>query len=228
VSLIHEGGVITASKLPPVTGIVLAGGQGLRLGRLKALESVVSGQTLLARSVSAILPLCTEVVVVTRREQLKSLAMVKLDARLVVDLFPDRGSLGGLYTGLKTTANSHALVVACDMPLLNINLLSHLVELSPGSDVVLPRLKGLVEPLHAVYSVKCIPTIDQLFKRGLFQILRIYDIHKPKYVDQDVIAKYDPQLMSFFNINTKADLEQARTFLRWQELGSQSPETKRE
>lgn len=184
----------------------------------------MSGQTLLARTVDRISPVCKDVIIVTRREQLKSLAMVKLDARLVVDLFPDRGSLGGLYTGLKSATTSHALVVACDMPFLNTTLLRHLVELSSGNDIVVPRYRGLTEQLHAVYSVKCIPTIEQLFKRGLFQIQKLYDIHKPKFVESDVIAGFDPQFLSFFNINTESDLEQARNLLRWQELGSQTSE----
>jgi molybdopterin-guanine dinucleotide biosynthesis protein A len=191
---------------------------------MKALESVVSGQTLLARTVSRMYPVCKEVLVVTRQEHIKSLAMVKVDARLVVDLFPDRGALGGLYTGLKTATTSHALVVACDMPFLSTSLLNYLVESSPGNDIVLPRVNGLTEQLHAIYSVKCIPTIEQLFKRGLFQIQRIYDIHKPKYIDEDTIKEYDPQLLSFFNINTEADLDRARTLLRWQELNAQQPE----
>ncbi len=129
--------------------------------------------------------------------------------RTVFDLYPGKRALGGVYTGLVHSTSFHNLVVACDMPFLNTELLRYMIELSSGFDAVVPRLGGKVEPLHAVYSKNCLTPIEELMEQGDLRVYRLLDLVKVRYVEQREIDRFDPEHLSFFNINTKADLEKA-------------------
>jgi molybdopterin-guanine dinucleotide biosynthesis protein A len=85
-----------------------------------------------------------------------------------------------------------------------------MMELSAGFDLVVPRLGELVEPLHAVYSKSCLAPIEKLLKRGIMEVRALFDLVKVRYVESDEIDRFDPEHLSFFNVNTEADLEKAR------------------
>lgn len=128
---------------------------------------------------------------------------------MVVDLFPGKLALGGLYTGLKSAGTFHNLAVACDMPFLNRDLLYYLISLAPGFDAVVPRINDMVEPLHAVYSKSCLSTVERLLDEDRLSVLEIFNLVNTRYVEEDEIAKFDPDRRSFFNINTPNDLREA-------------------
>jgi len=100
------------------------------------------------------------------------------------------------------------------MPFLNRALLQHLIGLAPGFDVVVPRTSGLTEPLHAVYSKRCLVSIEQLLNQGGLAISRLFSLIKTRYVDENEIARFDPDHLSFFNVNTQDDLAKARLLMR--------------
>lgn len=179
-----------------ITGIVLAGGKGLRLGRDKASE-IIGNSSLLQRAVSSFSPFNCDVIVVTAREQsfLPSIAYPKL--RIVTDIYLGKGVLGGIYTGLSVSNSPFNLVVACDMPFLSQDLLHYLIELSPGFDAVVPRLGNLVEPLHAVYSKDCLASIEYLLKQGNLSITELFTLVRVRYVEAEEIDRFDPRHLSF-------------------------------
>lgn len=195
-----------------VTGAVLAGGKSRRLGQDKALLHLTSdGEVLMSRVVNDLRPLCDEVIVVGRERD------DGFGADLVVpDLVAGAGALGGLYTALKLAKNNLCVVVACDMPFLNRKLLSHMIELSAGYDLVLPRMETYVETLHAVYTKSCLEPIEALLAEGNLRIYDFYDQVRVRYVDRAEIELFDPALLSFFNINTPEQLAQALGILREQ------------
>ena len=133
---------------------------------------------------------------------------------MIVDVYPGGAALGGIYTGLVNADTLHSLVVGCDMPFLNRALLQHLIGLAPGFDVVVPRTSGLTEPLHAVYSKRCLVSIEQLLNQGGLAISRLFSLIKTRYVDENEIARFDPDHLSFFNVNTQDDLAKARLLMR--------------
>ena len=128
----------------------------------------------------------------------------------MVDLYPGKGSLIGIFTGLVHSANFLNLVVACDMPFLNLDLLRYMVDISPGFDVVIPRIGDQMEPLHAVYSRNCLGPMEKQIKQGNLKITGFFDSLKVKYVGKEELDRFDPERLSFFNINTEADLKKAR------------------
>ena len=133
---------------------------------------------------------------------------------MVVDVYPGGGALGGIYTGLINANTLHSLVVACDMPFLNRALLRYLVGLASDFDVVVPSVNGLVEPLHAIYSKNSLSSIERLLHQGELGVQRLFDLVESRYVCEDEIIKFDPGYLSFFNINTKDDLREARALIK--------------
>jgi len=193
--------------------IVLAGGKSLRLGYDKALETV-GNKSLLQRVISCVSPLSSAIILVTAREltTLQSIDYPKL--RVVTDIYPGKGPLVGIYTGLVTSTLFYNLVVASDMPFLNQALLRYMIQLSTNFDIVAPRVGNLVEPLHAVYTKSCSAPIEQIIKQGKLSVNKLFSLVRVRYVEAEEIERFDPKHLSFFNINTKADLEKARELAR--------------
>ncbi|HEX8959687.1 MAG TPA: molybdenum cofactor guanylyltransferase, partial [Solirubrobacterales bacterium] len=179
------------------------GGRSSRLGQDKALLHLPDGRSLIAHVVARLAPLVSEVVVVaTDGERLGP-----LPARIVPDVFPDGGALGGIYAGIAAAREEYALVVACDMPLLSLPLLRHLLALPRDFDVLLPRLAdGQAEPLHAVYAKACLEPIRRQLESGRRRIISFLGDVRVRYVEEAELRRLDPELRSFFNVNTPADL----------------------
>lgn len=189
-----------------ISCIVLAGGRGLRLGRNK-MAVTIGNRTLLQWVVFHLSVFNSDIIIVTAEKQSLPEFIDYPKLRIVTDVYPGKGSLGGIYTGLATSDSSHNLVVACDMPFLNRALLRYMIRLAADFDLVIPRLGNKVEPLHAVYSKGCLAPIEGLLKQDNLKIIDIFDLVRVKYIEAEEINRFDPKHLSFFNINTEADLK---------------------
>ena len=129
--------------------------------------------------------------------------------KIAMDEVPNMGPLGGIMAGLKKIEHSRAFVIAYDMPFLIPELVKHLVNYDDAADVVVPRIKGKFEPLHAVYSRSCLAQIAAQLANDHNKIIDLYEKIKMVEVDEEVIVRFDPLLRSFFNINTWEDLKYA-------------------
>ncbi len=191
------------------SGIILAGGKSSRLGHDKVLEKL-GNLSLLEQVVSCIEPLVSEIVIVVGEDRSFPQLQGHPKVKKVADIYPGRGSLGGIHAGLVASSSFYNLVLAADMPFINQDLLKYLFEISDGFDFVLPRIGSFFEPLHAVYSKNCIQPAEALIKQGRRVIVELFAHVKVRYVEGDEIDRFDPEHLSFFNINTKEDLERAR------------------
>jgi molybdopterin-guanine dinucleotide biosynthesis protein A len=190
-----------------VTGIILAGGKNLRLGRNKALEKI-GGVTIIERVINRLEPIISHLVIVTADE--KNQLMPISSAKFIADIYPGKGPLGGIYTGLSASHTKLNIAVACDMPFLNTELLKHMLELARGFDAVVPRTRvSFFEPLHAVYSRTCLPVIKNHLESDQLSIRAFLAEVKVRYIEEDECKRYDPELLSFFNMNRQADYERA-------------------
>ncbi|MFC2038553.1 molybdenum cofactor guanylyltransferase [Chloroflexota bacterium] len=190
-----------------VTSIILAGGKNRRLGRNKALE-VFEGTTLIERVVKRLSPLSGQTLVITamKREDLPPLDGVEL----VPDIKAGLGPLGGIYSGLVASSLPYSIVVACDMPFLNTELLRHMIELIGDYDAVVPRLEnGMVEPLHAVYARKSLEVLKSQLDDNSLKVHVLLEKLNVRYLEREESSRIDPRLLSFFNINRQSDLDQA-------------------
>jgi molybdopterin-guanine dinucleotide biosynthesis protein A len=192
-----------------ISCIILAGGKSTRLGHDKVLETV-GNTSLLEQVISRIDPLSKEIIIVTAKERTFAQLASSPKIKVVSDIFPGQGSLGGIYTGLVKSNSFYNVVVAADMPFVNTSLLKYMIGICEGFDFVLPRVSGLFEPLHAIYSKNCIAPIESILNKGSKVIIELFNYVKVKYVEADEVDKFDPQHLSFFNINTKEELELAK------------------
>lgn len=190
-----------------VSGAVLAGGRGTRLGQDKALVEV-GGEPLLARVVGRLAQVCAEVLVVGRAAG----PPLPAPAKFVLDLIPGQAALGGLYTAVSAAACPLVIVVACDMPFVDPTLLRFLLGFTgDGVDAVVPLVRGEPQPLHAVYSRACAGGAAAQIMTGDLKMAKLLDRLRVRYVAEAELRAVDPELRSFFNINTPADLELARS-----------------
>jgi molybdopterin-guanine dinucleotide biosynthesis protein A len=190
-----------------MTGMILAGGKNLRMGQNKAFLEV-QGERIIDRIKRIFVDLFDEVLLVTNTPP----DYLDLNLRTVTDLYREQGALGGVFTGLFHASFSHAFVVACDMPFLQPALISYLAGMSPGYDIVIPRTEDGLQPLHAVYSRKCLPFMEDLLCRGRLKILDFFPRVKKREVPAEELIPFDPRMVSFLNLNTPEDLSRIQDF----------------
>lgn len=210
-----------------VTGIVLAGGASRRMGRDKAWVEL-GGKFLIARVIDALRQVCDEIIIVANEPS----RFEPLAVQVTPDAFPNTGSLGGLYSGVKAAQNELAVAVACDMPFLNPALLRFLISLSSGHDIVIPGVrdetnpvrdrdttrqetakKKNLHPLHAVYRKTCLTPMRDAIARGDLRMISFHEFLRVRIVQQTEVEVFDPQFLSFWNVNTPDELARAERCL---------------
>lgn len=192
-----------------MTSIILAGGRSSRLGRDKALQ-VVGGKPLIQWAVDRLATISTEIIIANARgEEIPCSSKVR--SNTVADIYPGKGPLAGIYSGLIAASSPRAIVVSCDTPFVSVGLLEYMIQTCPGSDIVVPRMKEKVEPLCAVYSKDCVNPIQELLERNELKIIELYPMVTVRYIEEAEIDRFDPEHLSFFNINSQADLDKARS-----------------
>jgi len=182
-----------------ISGVVLAGGKSKRMGQNKALLEL-GNCTMIEKVVSTLQMLFQEIIVVTNTPE--DYGMLK-DVRFVEDQLqsPVKSSLIGLYSGLLAATNPYIFATACDMPLLNTTLIGFMRDQVHEQDIIIPRVKGYYEPLHAFYSKKCIVPIKRQLDGRDYKILKFFPEVRLLEIQENVIRRYDPHLHSFLNIN---------------------------
>ena len=193
-----------------VTGVLLAGGKSRRMGEDKR-YLVVGEQTLLERGLAVLRSIFQEVLVVIAQDS----PPLDLDARVVRDLVPDCGSLGGLHTGLTQAITPYIFVVACDMPFLDPAVIAQFTSRRATADIVMAKLAAQLHPMHALYDKQCLPVVEQMIRAHQLKIQEIvsHASLRVRYVTEADLLAIDPSGRSFKNVNTPADLEVARSLL---------------
>lgn len=206
----------------PASGIVLAGGKSRRLGRDKRALQLGSSRPQLEETVSRLSEAVAEVIVVAGGDLMSVADLLRAAPRLtsiVPDLQTGMGPLGGLCAGLQAARFEAALVVACDLPFLSVSVLRYLLDYAGEYDLLVPRRAGgRLEMLHAVYRRTCLPILRSRLERGQLSLNgAIGDLSaaglKVQLIEDSEIARLDPRLQTFFNVNTPADLQEAERLL---------------
>lgn len=194
--------------LPNLTVAVLAGGKSSRMGTDKSFVRAPwgVGRPLIEDVLAQAAGIGPETLIVTNRPD----DYRYLSVPLFTDVLPDKGALGGIYTALHSSSQPHTLCVACDMPFVVRPLLDYLISLIPEGDAIVPRLNGEAEPFRAIYSQACLAPIRAALDAGKMRVISFFPDVRVRFVDEPEIDRFDPQHLSFFNVNTPDDLEQAR------------------
>lgn len=184
-----------------MTGIILSGGKSTRMGENKAFIEI-EGVPIVSRIYTLFKELFQEVVIVTNQPEL----FKNFDSIIYSDLLPNKGALGGLYTGLFFSTFQYSFCVACDMPFIKKSLVQYLINHIEGEDVIVPRGKDGLQPLHAVYSKNCLDPIKKIMEQGRYKIIDFYNLVSIKIVEEKDFTSLDPLRESFINVNTPEEL----------------------
>ena len=186
-----------------VSAAIMAGGKSRRMGQDKAWIEL-DGEPLIERVADVLGQVADEVIVVANEPRYASLGL-----RVVKDQYPDGGALGGIATGVGAATHDTVLVAACDMPFLSADVWRMLLGHAGEADVVIPRVGGEYETLHALYTKACLPHMARALAENRLRVIAFFDQVRVLAIDEPELRAVDPDLRSFTNVNTPEELAEA-------------------
>lgn len=191
--------------------MILAGGLNTRMaGRNKAFLEV-GGQSILNRLLKSLQTCFDEIMLVTRQPEL----YCEYPIRVVEDIYSYRSSLTGIHAGLVNAKAHYIFVVPCDAPFLQPDLIRLLLDkIQPSLDIVVPYFDNHFQPLCSIYSKRCVSAIELQLDHEDYKIINIFDRMRTKKVSARQLKQVDPQMLSFYNVNTPAAYEASRNLIQ--------------
>lgn len=194
-------------KYPDLAVAILAGGASSRFGADKALVRLSPGSPTLLETTAVVARSLSEQVIVVGHERYEAL---ELDIPNIPDEVPGAGPLQGISTAMRHLDRPRVLVLGCDMPCLSLPLLRWMIERPSALDAVVPRTAGgHWQTLHAIYRRSMLPVVDDALARGKRSVRAVLDLVTVDEITEADCRAIDPQLDSFFSLNTPEDLERA-------------------
>ena len=186
-----------------VSAAIMAGGKSKRMGQDKAWIEL-DGEPLITRVASVLAQVADEVIVVANEPRYASLGL-----RVVHDKYPEGGALGGIATGVAAATHDTVLVAACDMPFLSAAMWRLLLGHAGEADVVIPRVGGEYETLHALYTKACLPHMARALAENRLRVISFFEQVRVLPIEEPELRVADPTLRSFTNVNTPEELASA-------------------
>ncbi|UCE63637.1 MAG: molybdenum cofactor guanylyltransferase [Nitrospirota bacterium] len=198
-------------KIDHISGVLLAGGKSRRMGQDKR-HLMISGKSLFNHALHVLESVFSEIIIVV---DTISSVVSEINHRVVTDLIPDKGSAGGLFTGLTYSPNPQVFAVACDMPFLNPAVIKKICDMSDSTDVTMVKLSNGLHPMHSVYSKGCLPVLRRMIEADQLRLqdLLLQKELETKILGPEVVQDIDPQFKSFLNVNTPADVKVAERLI---------------
>jgi molybdopterin-guanine dinucleotide biosynthesis protein A len=175
----------------------------------------LGGRRIIDRVADVVRAVADDVLLVTNTPELYA----SLGLPMVPDAFPDHGSLGGIYSGLRAARGDAAFTVACDMPFLMVEVARLVTARAAEADVVVPRVGAQWETLHACYGKACLAPIETRLRAGRLKIVGFFEDVRVLAIGEDEVARHRAPEVVFMNVNTPEDLEAARGLLPTLEPG---------
>ena len=189
-----------------ITGVIQAGGKSTRMGGEPKALMELGGRPIVARVLDVVRQVAERVLLVTNTPDLYAF----LGLPMVPDVFPEGGSLGGIYSGLRAAPGDAAFTVACDMPFLSEPVARLVLARAGEADVVAPRIGEQWETLHACYGKACLAPMERRLREGRLRITGFFEeVRVLAITEAEVAAVGDPARV-FMNVNTPDELARAR------------------
>ena len=190
-----------------MTGIILAGGKNTRMGATKSFLTI-NGTRLIDIILKVYRDIFSEIIIVTN----DPLDYTEFsDVAVVTDIYKEKKALGGIYTGLFYASCEYSFVIACDMPFLNKDFILYKTKLTGKHDIIVPLLDDGYQPLHAVYSQRCLPAMKRLTTADKLKITGVYKEMRLMTINEEQIKPFNQDGRLFLNINTPEDLAKLKT-----------------
>ena len=187
-----------------IGAVILAGGRSKRIGRDKALITI-DNLPLIEILLNRLKKVFNDIIIIGEKKP----DYLKFGLRVFEDVVKGCGPLGGIHSGLANSKWEQNFFFACDMPFVNVELVRYMSGLASGFDVVIPQMGRKLEPLHCVYSKACLTPIEKQLKKGDRKIINFFPDVNVRYIEEKEIKKFDPEFLSFYNINTPEDYRYA-------------------
>ncbi|RJX17192.1 MAG: bifunctional molybdenum cofactor guanylyltransferase MobA/molybdopterin-guanine dinucleotide biosynthesis adaptor protein MobB [Ammonifex sp.] len=186
------------------SAVILAGGKSTRMGENKAFLRF-EGDTLIERGIDALRRVFPEVIIAGDPELYGGLA-----DRVVQDIFPGAGPLGGIHAGLACAANDVVFVTACDLPYVDGELAAFVAERTRGFDAAVPCVGGRLQPLFAAYRKTCLDPINRYLEAGGRRVVSFLGEVRVRYLTEPDLSGWPQYRRVFVNVNTPCEVEQLR------------------
>ena len=191
-----------------IGGIVLCGGQSVRMGRPK-LSLPFGDETMLGRIVRIVGEVVSPVVVVASVGQ--ELPPLPGETIVTRDAIEGQGPLAGLAAGLAALNGraDAAYVSSCDVPLLKVEFIRAMIDALGTHEMAIPRQQEFHHPLAAVYRRACETRLQQAIAAGQLGLTHFVRRSDTRFIDVTELRSIDPELQSLQNVNTRSDYEAA-------------------
>jgi molybdopterin-guanine dinucleotide biosynthesis protein A len=186
----------------PVAGVILAGGRAVRMGGRDKAFAAVGGEPIAVRTIRLFHALFPQVLVATNRPE----RFGGLDVEIVADQFAGCGPLAGIHAALLASRHPHVFVAACDMPGLDADVIRFVIARIGAADAIVPRWEGDVEPLHAVYAARCLPTFEASLRAGRHAMREVLAALSVDFVSETELRAVRGAAQSLTNVNTPEEL----------------------
>jgi len=191
-----------------VTGIILAGGKSSRMGAEKGLQELC-GKPLIHYAIEALSGLCNTIIISSSSDAYHSLGY-----KVVADVIPGIGPMGGIYSTLQQSKTEENLVLSCDLPFVSEELMSYILENSTGYKVAVPWLGDQhYEPLCGFYHLSILDQISAFIEINNYKLPDLFDeVSINKLVINSELNFYQENM--FLNVNSKHDLTLAENLIK--------------
>ena len=188
-----------------ITGIILAGGKSSRMGSDKGFV-IYNDKPFIQYIIDALQPLVDEIIIVSNNPDYDAFKLKRVN-----DIIENAGPIAGLYSGLHHSNTVMNLVLSCDIPLINKDVLEQLIsQKSEEIDVIQIESQGKTMPLIALYNKRCVSTCLELLESGERRLRFLINKLKSKtIVLNDTLDKHTA------NINSQSDLKELNNELEY-------------
>jgi molybdopterin-guanine dinucleotide biosynthesis protein A len=186
--------------------VVQAGGRSTRMGGEPKALLELGGKRIVERVVDALAAVLNDLLVVTNTPERYEF----LGLPMVADRYPEGGALGGIFTGLASAGGEAAFTVACDMPFVHPDIVRLVLARAGEADVVIPRIDGQYETMHALYAKACLGPMEARLRARQLKIVGFFPDVRVVEIAADAVARYRAPEVAFMNVNTPDELAKAR------------------
>ncbi len=189
-----------------ITGVIQAGGRSTRMGGEPKALMDVAGKRIVERVANTLAAVLDDLLIVTNTPERYEF----LHLPMVADRYPDGGALGGIFSGLAAARGDGAFTVACDMPFLHPDVVRLVLARAGEADVVIPRVGGQYETMHALYARACLGPMQARLRAGQLKIVGFFPDVRVLEIASDAVARHRAPEIAFMNVNTPDELAKAR------------------